>query len=125
MCVLLCASLTCLTRYGVQNGKSPSPHNSLAQEGVTPRPPAGAARTRNGPFSSSVLFPLVPIRHVVHALLEGHDAAKASGLSQKNPVEQVRGKQYSTTRLPLCDLRTASIHTQAVVRNLHETCHLS
>ncbi len=28
-------------------------------------------------------------RHVVHALLEGHEAAKAAGLSQKNPVEQV------------------------------------
>lgn len=26
----------------------------------------------------------------MHALLEGHEAAKASGLSQKNPVEQVR-----------------------------------
>lgn len=30
-----------------------------------------------------------PSRHVVHALLEGHEAAKAAGLSQKNPVEQV------------------------------------
>ena len=31
-------------------------------------------------------------RHVVHALLEGHEEAKAAGLSQKNPVDQVRYK---------------------------------
>ncbi|CAN0158888.1 unnamed protein product [Pylaiella littoralis] len=30
------------------------------------------------------------LRHVVHALLEGHEAAKATGLSQNNPVEQVQ-----------------------------------
>lgn len=35
-----------------------------------------------------------PSRHVVHALLEGHEAAKAAGLSQKNPVEQV-GKTFA------------------------------
>ena len=29
-------------------------------------------------------------RHVVHALLEGHEEARAAGLSQKNPVDQVR-----------------------------------
>lgn len=29
------------------------------------------------------------IRHVAHALLEGHEAAQAGGLSEKNPVEQV------------------------------------
>ncbi|CAM9497065.1 unnamed protein product [Ectocarpus sp. 12 AP-2014] len=30
------------------------------------------------------------LRHVVHALLEGHEAAKSTGLSQQNPVEQVQ-----------------------------------
>lgn len=29
-------------------------------------------------------------RHVAHALLEGPDAAKSSGLSQNNPAQQVR-----------------------------------
>ncbi|CAN0454324.1 unnamed protein product, partial [Laminaria digitata] len=29
-------------------------------------------------------------RHVVHALLEGHAEARAAGLSQKNPVDQVQ-----------------------------------
>lgn len=40
----------------------------------------------------------------MHALLEGHEEAKATGLSQNNPVEQVRDKKWllRITIISLC-----------------------
>lgn len=66
------------------------------QEGATARSGQVCTCLMGALFSLSACSLLCTnARHVVHALLEGHEAAKSSGLSQKNPVDQVGGKQYT------------------------------
>lgn len=48
-------------------------------------------------FNALSLTILQSTRHIAHALLEGPEAAKASGLSEKNPSEQARPSQLRAT----------------------------
>lgn len=95
----VCCGLSCesdLPRFSRKNGKEVTIAVAGWRKKVSRLCP-GLPYTlkRHAPFLFSSVFapPFLPIRHVVHALLEGHEEAKTAGLSQKNPVEQVRMKR--------------------------------